>query len=269
MNYLQKGQFHGQTNKTIHLDGIIITDTEYTHDKVDWHYHENAYFTFILEGNVIEGNKKEKYNCSAGSLLFHNWEDAHYNIKPKGFTRGFHVELQPMWFNDIWLDIDCLQGSIDVTNPDVKILFYKIFKECKSYDDMSALAVRELLIRTFTHLRGTTESRPARQPQWVDTIRQILHDDCCSTYSLEGLGQTGDIHPVHLSRDFHKYFHCGVSEYVRKLRVQKSLTLLSNATLPLTTVALDCGFADQSHFTRCFKEMMQMTPFKYRKLLLS
>jgi AraC family transcriptional regulator len=58
MQHLQTGQFFEQTNTTIHLDGITLTDTEYTLDKVDWHYHENAYFTFILQGNVIEGNKK-------------------------------------------------------------------------------------------------------------------------------------------------------------------------------------------------------------------
>lgn len=53
MEHLQKGTFFGQTNETILLDGITLTDTVYTHSKVDWHYHENAYFTFILEGNVI------------------------------------------------------------------------------------------------------------------------------------------------------------------------------------------------------------------------
>ena len=70
MNLLQTGQFHGQTNKTIHLNGITLTDTEYTLPKVAWHYHENAYFTFILQGNVIEGNKKEIYNCDLLFYLF-------------------------------------------------------------------------------------------------------------------------------------------------------------------------------------------------------
>ena len=48
MKHLQTGQFHGQTNRTIALEGITLTDTEYTLDKVDWHYHENAYFTYLM-----------------------------------------------------------------------------------------------------------------------------------------------------------------------------------------------------------------------------
>ncbi len=82
MKKLHKGEFYGQTNATVHLEGLTLTDTVYTHDKVDWHYHQNAYFTFILQGNVMEGNKKEIFSCSAGDLLFHNWQDPHYNIKP-------------------------------------------------------------------------------------------------------------------------------------------------------------------------------------------
>jgi len=137
MKHLQSGEFHGNTNKTIDLNDVILTDTEYTHDKVDWHYHENAYFTFLLQGNVIEGNKREIYTCSAGSLLYHNWQDPHYNIKPPGFTRGFHIELKDTWFKNFSFNASALQGSINISNPDAKFLLYKIFKETKIWDDVS------------------------------------------------------------------------------------------------------------------------------------
>lgn len=39
MKQLKTGAFYGQTNQTIHLNGITLTDTEYTLDFVDWHYH--------------------------------------------------------------------------------------------------------------------------------------------------------------------------------------------------------------------------------------
>jgi len=32
-------------------------------------------------------------------------------------------------------------------------------------------------------------------------------------------------------------------------------------------VALECGFSDQSHFIRCFKENIGITPLKYKNLL--
>jgi hypothetical protein len=57
--------FFGQTHKTLHFDGLTITDTEYTHPFVDWHYHENPYFTFLLQGNMTEEIRKKFYDCSA------------------------------------------------------------------------------------------------------------------------------------------------------------------------------------------------------------
>ncbi|WP_160136363.1 helix-turn-helix domain-containing protein [Chryseobacterium sp. c4a] len=35
----------------------------------------------------------------------------------------------------------------------------------------------------------------------------------------------------------------------------------------MTDIALECGFADQSHFTLYFKENIGITPLKFRKLL--
>ncbi len=150
MKQSQKGEFYGQTNTTINLEGITLTDTVYTHDKVDWHYHKNAYFTFILQGNVIEGNKKEIYNCSAGDLLFHNWQEPHYNIKPEGFTRGFHIEIEEEWFRELDFKTKDLQGSIKIADPDLKFLLYKIFRETKENDSSTLLSIQTLLLETLS-----------------------------------------------------------------------------------------------------------------------
>ncbi len=267
MKQSQTGEFYGQTNKTINLDGITLTDTVYTLDKVDWHYHENAYFTFILQGNVIEGNKKEIYNCSAGDLLFHNWQEPHYNIKPEGFTRGFHIEIEKNWFDDLNFSTENLQGSINISNPDLKFLLYKIFRETKTDDATTLVSIQSLLLETLGKMLRDNRSENNKKPTWVSEINSILNDQFSDQLSLDYLSKTLDIHPVHLSRDFSKYFHSGLGEYIRKLKVQRSLQMISQEKLNLTTIALDCGFSDQSHFTRCFKEINGITPSQYRKIL--
>lgn len=268
MKQSRTGEFYGQTNTTINLDGVTLTDTVYTLDKVDWHYHENAYFTFILEGNVIEGNKKEIYNCSAGSLLFHNWQEPHYNIKPEGFTRGFHIELDKSWFDDLEFDTASLQGSMNIANPDLKFLLYKIFRETKIHDASTPLSTQALLLETLSKMLRDSKAESHKKPSWVPQVNELLNDQFSETLTLELLSKTVSIHPVHLSRDFSKYFHCGLGEYIRKLKVQKSLELISQKKLGLTTIAFECGFSDQSHFTRCFKEFNGISPSEYRKLFL-
>ncbi|RNL52194.1 hypothetical protein [Pedobacter jejuensis] len=97
MEKLTSGNFFGHTDQTIKLDGLIITNTEYTHEFVDWHYHDNAYFTFLIAGKVSEINKNDHHKYVPGSLLFHNCQEPHYNVKPRGYTRGMHLELSPKW----------------------------------------------------------------------------------------------------------------------------------------------------------------------------
>lgn len=267
MKQLQTGQFYGQTNDIMCLNGVTLTDTEYTVDKVDWHYHKNAYFTFILQGKLIEGNKKEIYDCSAGELLFHNWQEPHYNIKPPGYARGFHIEVEQKWMDDFSMDLNNLQGSIRISDPDIKFLLYKIFKEMKILDNITLLSLHGLLLQTLAGLKCIRYTSERTKPLWVKKVNEILHDRSSEKISLIYLSGDLGIHPVHLSRDFSKYFHCIMGEYIRKLKVEKSLVMLSDKKYSLMDISFECGFSDQSHFIRCFKEIIGINPLTYRRLL--
>lgn len=269
MKYLPAGQFFGETNTIIHIDGITLTDTEYTHPTVDWHYHEHPYFTFILQGNVLEGNKKEVYHCAAGSLLFHNWQDAHYNIKPEGFTRGFHIELQPEWISHFEMELSGLQGSIQLQDPHFKLLLYKMVRETKQYDATSALSIQTLLLELLSGMQLRQQALPRHLPAWVKKIKEFLRDTVNENTSLKELSTLLNIHPAHLSRQFPKYFHCSLGEYTRQLKIEKSLSLLADRKQTLASIAYDCGFADQSHFCRCFRQLTGSNPLTYRKRLFA
>ena len=270
MKSLATGNFFGETNRTLRLSGLTLTDTEYTHEKVDWHYHENAYFTFILEGGVVEGNKKEVYECSPGSLLFHHWQDPHYNIKSPRFTRGFHIELSADWLEALSLDSSRIAGSRHLAHPALKLLFYRIFRETKlAGDDTMELSVQQLMNEVFVHLldEAGPDGLQRSRPRWVTMIRELLHAGYDQPWTLGGLAGQLDIHPVHLSRDFSKYFHCSLGAYIRKLRIERSLALFAREDLTLTDIAYACGFSDQSHFVRCFRADQGISPSAYRRLL--
>jgi AraC family transcriptional regulator len=264
---LAKGQFFGQTNETTQLDGLTLTDTEYTQKHVDWHYHENAYFTLILQGRVIEGNRKEVYQCPAGTLLYHHWQECHYNVKPDGYTRGFHIEIEPTWFKAQSLDLGIDEGSFQITHPSLKIGTYNILKESKIADASSSIAIDMLLTGIFARISKSSDDHYKVKPAWVSLIRDILHDDPTPPWSLASLAASANVHPVHLSRQFPKYFACNVGNYIRKLKVQKSVSMVMKKNLALTEIAHACGFSDQSHFIRCFKAEYAISPSAFRMML--
>jgi len=266
MKKLSSGEFFGITSHQLETGGLILTDTAYTHDYVDWHYHENIYFTFILTGKVIEGNKKGKVNLSAGSLLFHNVQEPHYNIKPRGETRGMHLELQHRWISELYPNIEAKEGSFELLCPRTKILFYQLLRESKIADDLTTLGVQNLVIEAINPLfSGSRES--AFRPSWVDNVGDLLQDNYFCPPNLKEIAAVAGVHPVHLSRSFTKYFGCTIAEHIRLLKVERAFAMLSVKGNSLSTIAHSCGFADQSHMTRCFKSFSGNTPLFFRRLI--
>lgn len=263
MYKLKIGEFYGTHYQKTTFDNIIITDTEYTHDKVDWHYHENPYFTYLLQGKLYESNKRDSYYLEPGSLLFHNWQDAHYNIKPPEYTRGFHIELDKKWFINYDINIAEYEGSINLKSPLVKNIMNKVFIESKINDQYSNLSIDASLIDIFNSVEKIKE-RNYKKPIWVKSLQELLLEEDLD-YSLNNLSSLLEIHPVHLSREFSRYFGTTLGRYVRLLKLNKAFYLLATNKLSLTEICFSCGFYDQSHFISSFKSVYKTTPSKLIK----
>ena len=55
------------------------------------------------------------------------------------------------------------------------------------------------------------------------------------------------------------------TEYLLALRLQEARRLLVTTEEPVSVVALNTGFFDQSHFTKRFRKVTGMTPTQFRK----
>tara|TARA_R110002020_G_scaffold47905_2_gene136833 strand:- start:17334 stop:18143 length:810 start_codon:yes stop_codon:yes gene_type:complete len=266
MNTLKTGEFYGTHYQKSTFENIIITDTEYTHSKVDWHYHEHPYFTYLLQGKLFESNKKEAYYLRPGSLLFHNWQDAHYNIKPPEYTRGFHIELNARWFMEYDIHIPDLEGSMDLKNPVTKSLLNKVFIESKLNDPISFLSIEALLIEIFGTIGTEAHTKKANRPLWTNRLREFLMEGE-GDLSLKNLSAVLGIHPVHLSREFNRYFGTSLGNYIRLIRLNKAFCLMAANKSSMTEICYQCGFYDQSHFISNFKLVYGTTPSKILKNL--
>ncbi len=268
MIQLGKGRFYGDTHFKRSLPSLTLTDTVYTHDFVDWHYHENPYFTFLLQGGLTEGHKKGRETYGAGNILFHHWDECHYNRKPTGTARGFHLEIESDFLKDFDLSLSGVQGNRTVGEPQLKILFCRLLAESKSGNPDSGMVIESLVLEILSLLSKTPLNIEKGSPRWVGRLREILadHDPGTASLSLSEISGMLDIHPVHLSRSFTKYFPCTLGDYVRMIKIEKAAVLLLEDSRPLTSIAYDCGFADQSHLIRVFKTYMGINPSFFRNL---
>lgn len=72
----------------------------------------------------------------------------------------------------------------------------------------------------------------------------------------------------YLSSLFHQEVKMTLTDYINSTRVHHSILLLNTTSLPMQSIAEQCGFSDANYFTRIFKKIQGMTPLKYRQSLL-
>jgi AraC-like DNA-binding protein len=113
------------------------------------------------------------------------------------------------------------------------------------------------------------KSSQKKTPDWVKELKEIIQDQVDTNLNLTQISKSLDIHPSYLSREFSKYFNnLSFGEYIRKLRIEKSIDLIKRQRYSLTEVAYLTGFSDQSHFTRIFKQQIGKSPLAYKKELI-
>lgn len=83
--------------------------------------------------------------------------------------------------------------------------------------------------------------------------------------SLTDLCRASGMSASQLTTLFRAQLNTSPYAYVIERRLAKAVQLLQRTEVPIAVVALDCGFADQSHMTRLFRARLGRTPASYRK----
>ena len=69
----------------------------------------------------------------------------------------------------------------------------------------------------------------------------------------------------HFAHAFKATFGTTVSHYIRCRRIERAQQVMLSSTQPLSQIAVACGFADQAHLCRAFREFMGLSPNAWRR----
>lgn len=97
----------------------------------------------------------------------------------------------------------------------------------------------------------------------VHRARDYLVEHYATDIGLEELAVVADLSRAHLIRAFRKEFHITPHSFLTDIRIREARKRLREGGQP-AEIALECGFADQAHFTRHFKARTGLTPGQYR-----
>jgi AraC-like DNA-binding protein len=125
-----------------------------------------------------------------------------------------------------------------------------------------ALGLRLVLENCTEHARGSNVREAGGQRAPVERAKMCLRERFNEAMSLNELAEAAGLSRFHLLRTFAKQVGMPPHVYQVRLRIERACRLMQAGMLP-SVAAMAVGFADQSHFTRHFRTVMDTTPGRY------
>ncbi|MFL6602509.1 MAG: helix-turn-helix domain-containing protein [Steroidobacteraceae bacterium] len=134
--------------------------------------------------------------------------------------------------------------------------------------DHVTLAVATHVAQTYGSLKPTVRPLRGGLAAWqAKRAKEILSANLDGSVTLKDIAEECGLSTSHFSRGFRVSVGMAPHNWLLKRRVAHAKGLLANRQLSLSEVALACGFADQSHFTRVFSRVVGAPPGVWRRCL--
>ena len=102
-----------------------------------------------------------------------------------------------------------------------------------------------------------------RHPK-LSAVIQMMEQNIEEPISPSILAQDVGMSTRQLERLFRRYLNRSPKRYYMELRLQKARNLLMQTDMSVINVALACGFASPSHFSKCYRAQYNTTPYRER-----
>jgi AraC family transcriptional regulator len=261
------GQYYGEVCRTRRVADLVLSETRYAAGAtVPWHAHVSPLLCLVVRGAFEERSRGRTRTLGTGAVLFHPDDEPHAHRFEATHTRCFTVQLGPVWLAAAAPGERLrLGGPRDQPRGRLAWLARQLHDEFGQGADGSALVLEGLLLAMIGELTRRTPREDASRPAWVGRARELVESSLREPLRLTELAAELGVHPAHLSRTFRRAFGVSLSTYMLRRRVELACAALAHdRDVPLARVALETGFADQSHLCRSVRRVTGLTPGAWR-----
>ena len=228
---------------------------------IPWFEPEWGYLAVVLEGTMQKTFANATWSLPRGSFATLPCGAAHSTVF--GLSATHVLTLYPANEESASLFAPFLREQQRIAAPAAAAIGRRLALELEARDASSELAAEGLLLQLLA--LAEREVRTSRRTGWLAAVVELLHERTPAAPSLADIAAEAGVHPAHLARAFRQRFGMTVCEYSRNLRLEWAAARLSEER-SLAQIALEAGFADQSHFTRAFRRHFGVTPGRYRAM---
>jgi AraC family transcriptional regulator len=160
--------------------------------------------------------------------------------------------------------------QLHVRDPRIEHIGWAVKAELESPDPLGRLYGEGLGLALASHLLRRYASAPALRcdsrfsRRRLQRVAEYIREHLGEELSLARLAELVDMSTSHFKVVFKRSTGLPVHQYVIRARVEYASELIARDKLPLSQIALQAGFANQSHMARCMKRLTGVTPGRLR-----
>jgi len=260
-------QFYGSPAADRDVAGFHVAHAVYEpFCDIPWHAHENAFFSFVIAGHSREDTGTTSYARAPSMLLFHPRRQNHANHWNAAGGSCLHVEIDGARLEELQRDGLALDAAAILDCGAAATLGHRLVSEFRRNDTASRFAVEGIVLEILSEVARDARALPsARLPAWLTKARALVEDHYAEGIGVSELAALLRVNPSHLAVAFRKAYGCTVGDLVRQNRIRDARERLASSADEIGVIALDCGFADQSHFSKVFRAVTGESPAQYRR----
>jgi AraC-like DNA-binding protein len=181
-----------------------------------------------------------------------------------------HSDLDGAFLDEIAEYGKKLKDPVDRFDPYLFNVLKHLRSEIWDFNALSDIEIETLIGEICVSLgRKTRPIDGNSSSRWLKRLMRTIDEQYREDIALEDLAADAKVHPVHLSRVFHKFHGETLRNYIRRMRIRDARRLLQSTSLPIAEIAAETGYYDESHFSKAFKMVVGTTPGKYRQIVRS
>lgn len=257
------GQFLGDCHARRHLPGFNLAHMVPTvhQDAVSEHSHAEAHYVLFLNGRYVSSAHGAPHLASRAMLIYN----------PPGVVHRDCFEGDGADGHFLTISLPAA-ATAELTLPNYALVLHdralaSAFRiaDLVQQDAGGSLQLESLCTELLAQTALALDASLDLAPHWLRRAQELLRDDCGRDLSLAEVAGVAGVHPVHLTRVFRRHLRCTPGEYLRRRRLDKASALLAGGTASLSEVAHACGYFDQAHFSRAFRQAYGLPPSAYRR----
>ena len=233
------------------------------------HYHEVATISVLVGGSFEERYARRSPElCERFAVLYRAPGEVHADRYGEEGCDNVNIVVTA----EGWESFEAARPHpvpvVCLRQAELAALAHRMMRELDVADAATSLGLQGLGLELLASLcRGHDAfGASTAQPAWLRKVRDLLTDRYRDPeLELRALAREAQVHPASLTRAFRRAYGVTPSEYLRTLRLQWSIQELRAGERTLAEIALEAGFADQSHFSRAFRRQFGTTPGAVRR----